>query len=270
MRSCESLTNLALPDTTIESAVMDSANGMCLVTAIVTHPPAEDRVKVWIGLPLTNWNGRFQGTGGGGFLGGHPNSLRGPVGQGFAAGATDTGHDGGSGSFALDANGRQNWQGIIDNAYLGIHKMTVVGKAITKAFYGREPRYSYFVGGSTGGRQGLMEAQWFPDDYAGTGGSPLQGRPFSTMGHHLPRPGGPAHPGRGQRRLLPPGAEENGPPATCSSRRPRRCSSRSCLELTRSRPSCLNEARAFSGSHFWVSKCLPTSRLILGERRGMI
>jgi pimeloyl-ACP methyl ester carboxylesterase len=165
--ACESLTNVSLANTTIESAVVDASNRMCRVTAIVTHPPANDRVKVWIGLPLTNWNGRFQGTGGGGFLGGHPNSLRGPVRQGFSAGATDTGHEGGSGSFALDANGRQNWQGIINNAYLGIHEMTVVGKALTKAFYGQAPRYSYFVGGSTGGRQGLMEAQRFPDDYDG-------------------------------------------------------------------------------------------------------
>lgn len=165
--SGESLTNLSLPNTTIESAVIDTANHMCLVTAIVTHPPAGDRVKIWIGLPLTNWNGRFQGTGGGGFLGGSQGSLREPVARGFAAGATDTGHEGGSGSFALDAKGRQNWQGIIDNAYLGIHEMTVVGKALTKAFYGKAPRYSYFVGGSTGGRQGLMEAQRFPDDYDG-------------------------------------------------------------------------------------------------------
>jgi hypothetical protein len=165
--SCESLKNLLLPNTTIESAVIDSTNRMCLVTAIITHPPAEDRVKVWVGLPLTNWNGRFQGTGGGGFLGGSQGGLRGQVARGFAAGATDTGHEGGSASFALDANGRQNWQGIIDNAYLGIHEMTVVGKALTKAFYGKAPRYSYFVGGSTGGRQGLMEAQRFPDDYDG-------------------------------------------------------------------------------------------------------
>lgn len=164
---CESLTNVSLPNTTIESAVVDTTNRMCLVTAVVTHPPAKDRVTVWIGLPLTNWSGRFQGTGGGGFWGGGPSNLRGPVRQGFSAGATDTGHEGGSGSFALDANGRQNWQGIIDNAYLGIHEMTVVGKALTKAYYGQAPRYSYFVGGSTGGRQGLMEAQRFPDDYDG-------------------------------------------------------------------------------------------------------
>jgi feruloyl esterase len=164
---CESLTTFSLPNTTIESAVVDASNNMCRVTAIVTHPPAGDRVTVWVGLPLTNWNGRFQGTGGGGFLGGHPNSLRGSVARGFSAGATDTGHEGGSGSFALDARGRQDWQAIINNAYLGIHEMTVVGKALTKAFYGRAPRYSYFVGGSTGGRQGLMEAQRYPDDYDG-------------------------------------------------------------------------------------------------------
>jgi pimeloyl-ACP methyl ester carboxylesterase len=161
------LKKLSLPNTTIESVVVDASNRMVRVTAIVTHPPAGDRVKVWIGLPLTNWNGRFQGNGGGGFLGGNEASLRGPVARGFAAGATDTGHEGGSGSFALDAKGRQNWQGIIDNAYLGIHEMTVVGKALTKAFYGKAPRYSYFVGGSTGGRQGLMEAQRFPGDYNG-------------------------------------------------------------------------------------------------------
>jgi len=84
-----------------------------------------------------------------------------------AAGAPDAGHEGGSGKFALDKNGRLNWQSIVDNAYLGIHDMTVVGKALTQAFYGKAPRYSYFVGGSTGGRQGLMEAQRYPDDYDG-------------------------------------------------------------------------------------------------------
>jgi feruloyl esterase len=165
--SCQSLGKVSLPNTTIDSAALDPSNGWCRVTATVTHPPAGDRVKVWIGLPVTNWNGRFQGNGGGGFSGGSAASLRGPVARGFAAGATDTGHEGGSGKFALDENGRLNWQSIVDNAYLGIHDMTVVGKALTEKFYGKAPRYSYFVGGSTGGRQGLMEAQRFPNDYDG-------------------------------------------------------------------------------------------------------
>ena len=164
---CESLAKVSIPNTTIESATTDPTNGWCRVTATVTHPPSGDRVKVWIGLPVTNWNGRFRGHGGGGYLGGSANSLRGAVALGYSAGATDTGHEGGSGKFALDATGRLNWHAIRDNAHLGIHDMTVVGKALTKAFYGKAPRYSYFVGSSTGGRQGLMEAQRYPDDYDG-------------------------------------------------------------------------------------------------------
>ena len=70
-------------------------------------------------------------------------------------------------SFALDANGRLNWQAIRDFAHVGIHDMTVTGKALTQAMYGVAPRYSYFNGCSTGGRQGLMEAQRYPQDYNG-------------------------------------------------------------------------------------------------------
>jgi len=163
----EDLRKVSLPNTTIESVAIDPTDGSVRVTAIVTHPPAHDRVKVWVALPGKNWNGRFQGNGGGGFLGGSPESLRGPVAQGFVTAATDTGHEGGSGSFALNANGRLNWAEIRDFAYLGIHEMTVVGKALAKVFYGQAPRYSYFVGTSTGGRQALVEAQRFPEDYDG-------------------------------------------------------------------------------------------------------
>jgi len=122
-------------------------------------------IDVW--LPVDGWNGRFQGVGGGGYAGGSPQSLAGPVRQGYAAGSTDTGHVGGSGGFALDPNGRLSWQLIRDFAYLGIHEMTVVGKAVTTAFYGKQARYAYWNGCSTGGRQGLSEAQRYPDDYDG-------------------------------------------------------------------------------------------------------
>ena len=165
--SPEELKKVVIPNTTIESVAVDERDGAVRVTAIVTHPPANDRVKVWIALPVKNWNGRFRGNGGGGFMTGNADSLRGAVAQGFATAATDGGHDGGSGSFALHASGRLNWQEIRDFAYLGIHEMTVVGKALTQAFYGKAPRFSYFVGGSTGGRQGLMEAQRYPADYDG-------------------------------------------------------------------------------------------------------
>jgi hypothetical protein len=170
-RSCESLTGVTLANTIIESAAVDPGDARtpasCRVTVVVTNPPAGDRIRVWIGLPVKGWNGRFQGVGGGGFSGGSANAIRAPLAAGYAAASTDTGHEGGSGSFALDVNGRLQWQLIRDNAYLGIHQMTVAAKAITREFYGRAPRYSYFNGCSTGGRQGLSEAQRFPDDYDG-------------------------------------------------------------------------------------------------------
>jgi len=168
VRSCESLATVALPNTTIESAAIDANNpGICRVTAVTTHPPMGDKVRVWVGIPAANWNGRFLGTGGGGFSGGNAGGVTAPAVAGYAAGATDTGHEGASGSFALDANGRLNWQSIRNNAHVGIHEMTVTGKALTQAMYGVAPKYSYFNGCSTGGRQGLMEAQRYPQDYNG-------------------------------------------------------------------------------------------------------
>jgi len=167
VRTCESLTLVALPDTTIDSASLDPSDGSCRITATVTHPPSGDQVKVFIGIPMKDWNGRFEGTGGGGFSGGSAGGVRQPVSIGYAAGATDTGHTGASGSFALDGTGHLNWQLIRDNAYLGIHEMTTTGKALTQALYNTAPRESYFMGCSTGGRQALSEAQRFPNDYNG-------------------------------------------------------------------------------------------------------
>jgi feruloyl esterase len=150
-RTCESLTTVALPDTTIASATLDTGNATipasCRVTAVVTRPPSPDRITIWIALPMKNWNGRFQGVGGGGFSGGSAGAVAPPLRAGYAAGSTDTGHDGGSGSFALDARGRLNWQAIRNNAYLGIHEMTVTGKAMAAGVLwdGAAARYSMAV-----------------------------------------------------------------------------------------------------------------------------
>ena len=170
-RTCESLAGVTLANTTIDAAIVDAGDGRtpssCRITATVTNPPAGDRIRVWVALPIKGWNGRFQGLGGGGFSGGSANAVRAPLAAGYASASTDTGHEGGSGGFALDGNGRFQWQVIRDNAYVGIHQMTVTAKALTQEFYGRAPRYAYFNGCSTGGRQGLSEAQRYPDDYDG-------------------------------------------------------------------------------------------------------
>ncbi|HTQ54250.1 MAG TPA: tannase/feruloyl esterase family alpha/beta hydrolase [Bryobacteraceae bacterium] len=171
VRSCETLHALTLADTAIESAAMEPASGerpaFCRVTAVRTHPPAGDQIRIFIGLPIKNWNGRFMGVGGGGFSGGNPGAVVMPVAEGYAAASTDTGHAGGRGSFALDAHGRLDWLLIRDNAYLGIHEMTLTAKAVIEAFYGRSQQHAYFNGCSTGGRQGLSEAQRYPADYDG-------------------------------------------------------------------------------------------------------
>ena len=183
-RSCESLAMITLPNTTIESAAVDPADpGICRVTAITTHPPTGDQVRIWIGIPTSGWNGRFLGIGGGGFAGGNPGGVNQPVALGYASGSTDTGHQGGNGSFALDASGHIDWQLIRDNAHIGIHEMTVTGKALTEALYGVAPRYSYFNGCSTGGRQGLMEAQRYPQDYDGI----VSGAPAINWSRFIPQ-----------------------------------------------------------------------------------
>src|SRR5690349_13054522 len=97
VRTCESLATVALPNTTIESATVDANNpDVCRVTAVTTHPPIGDKVRIWIAVPMSSWNGRFLGTGGGGFSGGSAAGVNPPLALGYAAGATDTGHEGGS------------------------------------------------------------------------------------------------------------------------------------------------------------------------------
>ena len=165
---CAALLKTVIANTVIESAEINKSDSSCRVVAVVTHPPFNDRVKITTALPMKNWNGRYWGTGGGGFSGGSLISVNEPVLLGYAAGSTDAGHEGGSGAFALDTvNHRLRWQEIRDFAYLGIHDMTVVGKTLVEAFYGKPARYAYFTGGSNGGRQALTEAQRYPEDYNG-------------------------------------------------------------------------------------------------------
>jgi Tannase and feruloyl esterase len=123
-------------------------------------------------MPLSGWNGKFMGVGNGGWAGSisYP-QLRDSLRRGYAAASTDTGHTGGSGDgrFALG-----HLEKLVDFGYRAVHEMTGVGKALVRAFYGTAPRHSYWFGGSTGGKQGLTEAQRFPDDYDGiVAGAPV-------------------------------------------------------------------------------------------------
>jgi hypothetical protein len=183
--TCASLTTLSLPNTTVNSAVDTPAGTVpppfpglpptqvvetCRVHASVTTPGVGDQIGIDVWMPVSGWNGRFQGVGGGGYSTGNPASLAGPVDAGYSAAVTDGGHTGASsftGSFALDSKGRLNWPLIEDFSYRALHDLAVVGKAVTAAYFGMQAKFSYWNGCSTGGRQGLAEAQRYPSDYSG-------------------------------------------------------------------------------------------------------
>ena len=179
--SCESLASLSLPETTITMAQVvapgafaapggaesPGANAFaklpsfCRVAATL-KPTSDSDIKVEVWLP-SGWNGKLQAVGNGGWAGAisYP-AMAEALARGYATASTDTGHVGGRGTFALG-----HPEKFIDFAYRSEHEMTVKAKAIVAAFYGNAPKYSYWNGCSTGGRQGLAEAQRYPDDFDG-------------------------------------------------------------------------------------------------------
>jgi feruloyl esterase len=210
---CTNLQSLGLEHTTIASA--DNTTGVftpsgstpitglpafCRVTATLT-PTSDSAIRIEMWLPETNWNGRFLGTGGGGFQG-IINYTELTVGlqAGFAVINTDlgTGVSGCNPLFCGSAGNMGNPlaaafgdpaipsaglfghpERIKDFGYRAIHQMTVRGKEIAQAFYQHGAGKAYFWGCSTGGQNALMEAQRFPDDYDGI----LAGAPAFNRTH---------------------------------------------------------------------------------------
>ena len=155
----------------------------CRVAATL-KPTSESDIKVELWMPSAPdaWNGRFVGTGNGGYAGAIAYSeLAATLSLGFAVVNTDMGT---SPSTALDGRPLTGFrQKQIDFGYRSTHLMTVVGKAITQAFYDQKPEYSFFTGCSTGGNQGLHEAERFPDDYDGiVGGAPVENQTHLHVG----------------------------------------------------------------------------------------
>lgn len=136
---------------------------LCRVELFVpTSERSNLTMEAWLPAPDA-WTGRFLSTGNGG-LGGciQYGDLAYTVAQGFAAVATNNGHDGMSGLAFLD-----NDDVVEDFAYRAMHTGVVMGKAVAAAFYGQPHTKSYYLGCSTGGRQGFKAAQDFPDDFDG-------------------------------------------------------------------------------------------------------
>jgi feruloyl esterase len=175
--ACESVKSISLPGVTI-SAVQFVAGGAlpahCRVAAVL-KPSADSHIEMELWMPAENWNGKFLAVGNGGWAGSIQtaaiaNGLR----RGYATASNDTGHKGGSASFAVG-----HPEKLIDFGYRSMHEMAVHSKAIIRAFYGRAPQLSYYQGCSTGGRQGLMEAQRYPEDFDGI----IAGAPVYNVVH---------------------------------------------------------------------------------------
>ncbi|KAL3447612.1 Tannase/feruloyl esterase [Aspergillus insuetus] len=146
---------------------------ICNVTVTYTHPGWGDTIHVETWLPLSGWNGRFQGSSGGGWVTGFKDGLALRASQGYAVSVTDGGHaaDSGPDEWALNRNGEGgesvNIHLLEDFASVALHELAVIGKQLVASFYGTPPAFSYWNGCSTGGRQGLMLAQRFPGDFDG-------------------------------------------------------------------------------------------------------
>jgi feruloyl esterase len=183
--SCDSIASVKLANTTITSASVveagmfrgpDGPDGSRDQSAFAKLPPfcrvaatlapsndSDIRIEVW--LPAAGWNGKFEGVGNGGWSGAIAyTAMAAQLARGYATASTDTGHSGSAadGRFAFG-----HPEKLIDFAYRAVHEMTLDAKAIVGVYYGTAPRLAYFNGCSSGGKQGLKEAQKFPADYDG-------------------------------------------------------------------------------------------------------
>ena len=179
-QSCADLLRLALPNTSIRSAQVVAAGAFaasaassstntfadlpafCRVAATL-RPSSDSEIKIEVWLPISGWNGKFLAMGSGGWGGAIDyQGLSYALGRGYATSATDDGHEGQGGAFVLG-----HPEKFVDFAYRSEHEMTIKAKAMIRSFYGRDPRYSYWDGCSGGGREGLLQAYRYPDEFDG-------------------------------------------------------------------------------------------------------
>lgn len=146
---------------------------ICNLSLSIQHHGADDVVRVGIWFPLDAWNGRFMVAGGSGISAGDEINLVIPVAQGYAAEFTDAGLalsntiDSQTTQWFLKDNGTVNEVLLENFAHRSVHDLAVIGKAAVKAFYGKQPAYSYYSGCSQGGRRGYFAAEKYPEDFDG-------------------------------------------------------------------------------------------------------
>jgi len=189
--SCEGLADLKLPHVTITEAKLVAkppiaAPGQmaiptyCRVLA-TARPTGDSDIRIEVAIPEGEaWNGRYLQVGNGGFAGTIPeHSILTGVAAGYATAGTDDGHQSAIGTDARWALGHP--EKVIDFGYRALKETTDAAKVIIAAHAERAPAFSYFLGCSDGGREALMEAQRYPDDFNGV----VAGDPANHWTHLL-------------------------------------------------------------------------------------
>lgn len=177
---------LQLPDVRITSATHHEAStekGAPRVPHVKVDGVIGKAIRFEVLLP-DEWNGDFAMGGGGGLVGTVQNGARGSVNEGYATAGTDTGHQ----ARGTDASWAQDdMEAFVNFGHAAIHRTAEVSKAILRAYYGKGPEKSYFVGCSRGGGQAMMEAQRYPDDFDGivAGAPAFHWTGFAAMGIHI-------------------------------------------------------------------------------------
>ena len=163
--ACAQVTSLKLPDVKITEAAPVAAATTGAIRAAHCRVAGVIGTEIRFSLLLPDaWNQKFMMGGGGGFVGTVQNQAAASVNAGYATAGTDTGHQGGltDAAWATDHVER-----VVNFGYLAIHRTAEVAKAIVRSYYASDSARAYFSGCSNGGRQALMEAQRFPDDFDG-------------------------------------------------------------------------------------------------------
>ena len=191
--ACTRLNALQLPYTSIPSAAVVPAGpfviplqgaappainlpAFCRVQGIL-RPTKDSEIRFEVWMPVSSWNGKFEQVGNGGFAGGivyEPMATE--LLHGYATASTDDGHE----ASVIDASWAVGHiEKVIDYGYRAVHETSANAKVFVRTFYGIAPSYSYFNGCSNGGREALMEAQRFPEDFNGI----LVGAPANFFTH---------------------------------------------------------------------------------------
>jgi feruloyl esterase len=179
--ACANLTQRQLPNTTIKTAetvttgsftAPGSTNAIsnlppfCRVAGVIA-PTSESQIVFEVWMPLEGWNGKFAGVGNGGWAG---NVSYGALGdqlrRGYATASTNTGHEAAPG-LNMARFAHEKPEQLVDFAHRAHHETALAAKALIGAFYSKPAARSYFIGCSSGGYEGLMEAQRYPADYDG-------------------------------------------------------------------------------------------------------